>query len=214
MSGLRPTTRRTVPGSTVAALLLVLTGCSGDDDPAPTPTPEVASTPALADVAPGAVTVARGSFCDAVPDAAVEAALDGPAESSRSWDNGDAVAVAGGSDVAHEHGCAWRGAAPAAAEAWVFAPPVTTERARAVARAEGRRPGCRPLPDAAPFGEPGAALLCRSPGDDGALVASYRGLFGDAWLTCEVQAGPGTDEADLAARADRWCAAVLGAAGG
>lgn len=214
MSGPRPTTRRTVVGSAVAALLLLLPACSGDDDPAPTPTPEAASTPALADVAPGAVTVARGPFCEAVAESAVEAALGGPAASSRSWDNGDAVAVADGSDVAHEHGCAWRGEAPAVAEAWVFAPPVTTGRARAVARAEERRPGCRPLPDAAPFGEPGAALLCRSPAVDGALVASYRGLFGDAWLTCAVQAGAGTDEADLAARADRWCAAVLGAASG
>ena len=81
-------------------------------------------------------------------------------------------------------------------------------------RAEQRRPGCRPLPDAAPFGDPSVALLCRSRGDGGALVASYRGLFGDAWLTCAVQPDAATDEADLAARADRWCAAVLGAAAG
>ena len=52
-----------------------------------------------------------------------------------------------------------------------------------------------------------AAVRCA---DDGAVVASYRGLFGDAWLSCSVEpAGP---DDGLVERTGRWCVTVLQAA--
>ena len=46
---------------------------------------------------------------------------------------------------------------------------------------------------------------------DGVVRASYRGLFGDAWLVCEVVRPAGATW-DVADRAGRWCVGVLEAA--
>jgi hypothetical protein len=55
------------------------------------------------------------------------------------------------------------------------------------------------------------ALTCTN--QQGTTRTSYRGLFGDAWLVCEVEqpAGATADPLDLAGR---WCVGVLEAAGG
>ena len=44
------------------------------------------------------------------------------------------------------------------------------------------------------------------------MRASYRGLFGDAWLACEVARPAGADWS-VVDRAGRWCVGVLEAAG-
>jgi hypothetical protein len=83
--------------------------------------------------------------------------------------------------------------------------------AREVARAAREEPGCEPVPDAPDFGTPSAALVC----DVGPrLEVSYRGLFGDAWLTCTLTADSDVPRAELVDRAGRWCVAVVGAARG
>jgi hypothetical protein len=53
------------------------------------------------------------------------------------------------------------------------------------------------------------ALTCTN--KQGTSRASYRGLFGDAWLVCEVEqpAGAAADALDVAGR---WCVGVLQAA--
>jgi hypothetical protein len=58
------------------------------------------------------------------------------------------------------------------------------------------------------YGAPTLALTCTR--DDG-VRASYRGLFGDAWLVCEV-ARPTAADWDVVDRAGRWCVGVLEAA--
>jgi hypothetical protein len=53
------------------------------------------------------------------------------------------------------------------------------------------------------FGEPSRA--CRTQAG-GVVTYTFRGLFGDAWLTCRLVVGAGEEETPD--RADRWCAAV------
>ena len=110
-------------------------------------------------------------------------------------------------DVSHEFGCTWTAGR-------------RDHRARLGLRAADHpgpghrpgalraRPGVRQGP-AARFGRPSLASRCRT--SEG-VERGYRGLFGDAWLSCTLL-GPGRKEpADLSARADHWCAAVATAA--
>jgi hypothetical protein len=155
----------------------------------------------------GAAGVRRAAFCDAVPPADVHAALGDTAPTAASWSNGDLLP--GTRDVAHEFGCSWASASGPAARAWVFAPPVTVSRAQQLAAAARAQRGCTPLPGAAAFGSPSVALTCTS---RGRTTLSYRGLFGDAWLVCELTGSPAPDAGAPGGLADRWCASVLGAA--
>jgi hypothetical protein len=198
----------------VATLMITLSaaGCSGSGDSGPEPTtaPSVAldeGTP-LADVDTTSLVVARAPFCDAVDPAAVTRALgEEPAEGS-AYRSGQRIKLSdgtrgGAADVVHEFGCRWT-AGDGVAEAWVFVPPVTRERA-----ADLVRTGCRGVQDPA-FGEP--STVCRTQAD-GVATYTFRGLFGDAWLTCRLVVGAGQQE--TLDRADRWCAAVAtGAAAG
>jgi hypothetical protein len=194
----------------VATLLtaLVGAGCSGpaDSGPEPTAAPSEtvdAGTP-LADVDTTSLVVARAPFCDAVDPAAVARALgEEPAEGS-AYRSGQRIRLSDDvADVVHEFGCRWT-AGDAVAEAWVFVPPVTQQRA-----ADLVRTGCRGVRDPA-FGEPSTA--CRNQAD-GVATYTFRGLFGDAWLSCRLTVGSGPEE--TRDRADRWCAAVAtGAAAG
>jgi hypothetical protein len=60
------------------------------------------------------------------------------------------------------------------------------------------------------FGEP--STICRTQAD-GVTTYTFRGLFGDAWLTCRLVVGAGQE--DTLDHAGRWCAAVAtGAAAG
>ena len=109
----------------------------------------------------------------------------------------------------HEFGCRYAVQDSGVAEAWVFAPPVDARQAQAMVKSSAKGPGCQAAAGP-PFGSPTLALTCTA--EDGSVQASYRGLFGDAWLVCEVDRPPGATW-DAADRAGRWCVGVLGAAG-
>lgn len=193
------------PRRALVAVLVLLAGCTADA-PEPAGGPSGPATP-LASYDTTGVAIVRAPYCDRVDDAAVEAALGGAPQQATSWENGDPVRLdGGGTDVAHEHGCAWSAGA-ARARTWLFAPPVTGQRARDVAQQALATPGCTSDEEAPAFGTPSVARTCST---RGLVSASYRGLFGDAWLVCEVTGDDGRDE--VAERAERWCVAVVEAA--
>lgn len=166
------------------------------------------TTTALASYDTLSVPVSRQPFCEVVDPRQVAAALDGEPDSSTSWQNGDSVEVADGvEDVVHEFGCEYVGADGTLARAWVFAPAVATEQGERLVRSASKGPGCE-AGEGPRFGEPTLALVCTK---DGIARASYRGLFGDAWLVCEVVRPTGATW-DAADRAGRWCVGVLEAA--
>lgn len=206
-----PTAVRSLLVAVVATAAAVAGGVAlvGTETEAP-PVEEPVTGLALADLDTTVLAVARTGFCEAVAPTEVAAALGAePAEES-SYGNGDRARLAAGADVAHEYGCAWTAAAGTEARAWVFAPPVTEARARQVRREAARGEGCERLADAERFGSTTVALTCAA---DDEVEVSYRGLFGDAWLTCTLR-GPAADRAALEERADRWCATVAVATSG
>ncbi|WGL53510.1 hypothetical protein P5P86_06665 [Nocardioides sp. BP30] len=153
----------------------------------------------LAAVDTTALTVRRAAFCSALPEATVTAALGGRITGRASWHPGQTVQLSTKvKDVADEYGCSWTSSTGGTARAWVFEPPVTADRAARLAAAKPT--GCTSLTGtpAPAYGAPTSALAC---GDSTLL----RGLFGDAWLSCELS---GTD-LDLVGR---WCLAVARAA--
>jgi hypothetical protein len=194
---------------TVAAVVGGVLVLGGDDgSPAPARTP-FSTTPLVGYDTTGAV-VERDSFCDQVDPRQVTAALGGDAASSTSWRNGDPIQLPNGvQDIGHEFGCRWAAADGTVAQAWVFAPPVGADRAQGMVRSATKTKGCEPDPGPA-FGDPTLALTCTTRAGEGRT--SYRGLFGDAWLQCEVVRPTGATW-DVADRAGRWCVGVLEAAG-
>lgn len=191
----------------VAALVVCTTAActgSGDEPSEPSAAPPVT---ALGDLDTTKVTVDRADFCGAIPEAAAESALGTPVARTAHYGNGDSVEIAAGvTDVSHEFGCRFVGESGADARAWIFTPQVTPARARDLAAEARRTKGCTPLPRAAAFGTPTVAVTCKA---KGGATASYRGLFGDAWLACSVTR---SSAADLAQAAEAWCSAVLQAA--
>jgi hypothetical protein len=182
----------------------------GRDDDQQAPVEESFTTTPLATYDATGVLVTRGAFCDAIDDRQVSAALDGDAADSLAWENGDTIDVGNGvEDVAHEFGCRYTAENGTIAQAWVFAPPVDAAGAQRLVKAAGKATGCEAGSGPA-FGAPTLALTCTT--KDGVVRASYRGLFGDAWLVCEVVRPAGADW-DVVDRAGRWCAGVLEAAG-
>lgn len=167
--------------------------------------PEAASVP-LTEIDTTQLVADRAAFCDDVPTEAVSEALDGEVVATADYGNGDRAKVAGDvRDVSHEFGCAWRGADGTVARAWLFVPPVTRASADALIAEARKAEGCEPDAGAAAYGVPSLALACQ---DGGTRLRSYRGLFGDAWLTCQL-AAPASVAADVQAdRASRWCAGV------
>lgn len=190
-----------------AAVVVAVVLTRSSDEPSDDP-PAYESTP-LASFDTAGVAVTRDSFCAEVPDEAVAEALGGAPASASSYDNGDRARLGKDlRDVAHEFGCGW--AAPdATARAWVFAPPVTPRSARALARAARTEAGCEPIADAPDFGKPSTGVVCA---DGRRPMASYRGLFGDAWLTCTLTVAAEVARTELTDRAGRWCVAVVEAA--
>jgi hypothetical protein len=158
----------------------------------------------LASIDTTTVGVRRAAFCDAVPAAEVHAAVPHSSPTAAAWSNGDLLS--GTRDVAHEFGCSWTAASGPVVSAWVFAPPVTVQRGQDLVASARAQRGCSPLPGAAAFGSPSVALTCTA---GGTTTVSYRGLFGDAWLVCQVSGSPATGAGGVA---DRWCASVLRAA--
>jgi len=209
--------RRLLPAAAVAVLALVsVSSCDRGDDPsssAPSApaTPTATATP-LASLDTSRVSVVRASFCDRVAPTAVESAVDSHQYDDASYANGDHAQVAAGvRDVAHEYSCTWTAPDGTRARAWVFAPPVTPAQARALAKAP-LGPGCRGTHGGARFGAPSVSVSCGPKATGAGTELGHQGLFGDAWLSCTLTAPKGPAPADLAQRADRWCAAVVQAA--
>ena len=175
---------------------------------APTSPPAYTGT-ALADVDTATLFVARASFCDRISSDAVKAALGTAPTDGTTWSNGDPIAISGGEDIGHEFGCSFT-TATAAAEAWVFAPPVTVADANVLVGDAGTARGCRALPDAPSYGDPSVATECGGKRPH----VTFHGLFGDAWLSCRLQLPKRTVRTDAAMldRAGRWCVAVAQAA--
>jgi hypothetical protein len=207
---------RRAAGALVVCGSLVVTGCSGEGSSS-RPTGSGATTVAtntgtpLEDVDTTALAVPRAPFCDLVEPTAVPAALGEQATDASTYRSGQRTEITWElTDVVHEFGCSWTAGA-SSAEAWVFAPPVTRERATRLVTLARERAGCGKLTGAAEYGDPSIATSCR--GDTG-IVLSCRGLFGDAWLACALTS-PGGQQEELVDRAGRWCAAVAtGAARG
>jgi hypothetical protein len=203
-----PAVRRSLLAVALATPLLLLGACNDDNSSSPKPTPSSAPPTPLQALSTTDLVVRREAFCPVVSPDAVTAALGGAPKRSTSYDNGDPARLATDvKDVAHEYGCTWRSADGAIASAWVFAPPITRARAGDLVRSPlGAHCVRVPGPD---FGRPSAATRCRTP--DG-VERAYRGLFGDAWLSCTLSAPGRKEPADLSTRANRWCAAVATAA--
>lgn len=200
--------RRLVALLLAAALGTSLVACSGDDDD-PVRQVEVDPTPIEA-FAADTVRVARASFCEQVADEAVVAAV-GEVRATRHYGNGERARFPGGVvDVSHEWACVFVGRGGDVARAWVFVPPVTPGQARGLVADVRRTRGCRVV-DAHDFGTPSAGAVCVR---DGRAEASYRGLFGDAWLACSLTDGGRREPATaaLVKRAGEWCVQAATAA--
>ena len=199
----------------VAAGVLVL----DDDDQQPTeearPEPPAYASTALEDYDTSTVALSRAPFCDRLSDEAVAEALNGTADTDSTaeavtYANGESAEIAPGlEDVAHEYGCRIEGRRGAEVRAWLFAPPVTEERASDLIDEASGRGSCTQPATAPSYGAPSLALVCPA-GDR--LWASFRGLFGDAWLACSLSVPAAVGEDELLARAGRWCVAVAQAA--
>lgn len=192
---------RTALAAVVVTAAVVAVGVLVNRPSGPAPARPLAT--ALSAVDTTTMTVRRRAFCAAVPTADTVAALGSGASRPTSYRPGQKVALTPTvTDVADEWGCSWTGTAGRAARAWLFAPPVTT--AHAARLAEQPSQGCQRV-GAPAFGEPSVAAAC---GD----TLMLRGLFGDAWLSCELTS-PGLSQPRLLDRAGRWCLAVARAAG-
>jgi hypothetical protein len=176
----------------------------------PSPAPH-SSTP-MRKVNLSALPIARRPFCTLLPRGDVEDALAGKVTKATQYGNGTKTKIAPGlADVSHEYNCTFDGANGSQARVWVFAQPVQTGTAKFLARQALKAPGCQKA-KAPKFGTPTASTLCRA-NSPKATVVTLRGLFGEAWLSCQLTA-PGT-EAPTAAerRADDWCVKVATALG-
>ncbi|RJS45161.1 hypothetical protein [Nocardioides cavernaquae] len=109
------------------------------------------------------------------------AAVDEP-DATRHYANGELSPDTG--DIAHEYGCIFDGETGLTAKAWVFAPPVTPDEATRLVAEAGKVRGCQPV-DPHDFGSPAVGTLCRT---STTTTVTYRGLFGDAWLSCSITA--------------------------
>lgn len=186
-------------------LLAACTSGTPERVAAPKPTP-------LASFDGTVAHVERVSFCTRIPDAAV-ADVVGTEVTTAHYGNGEKLP--GADDLGHEYGCHFTGTDGTVARSWVFVPPVTPERAGRLAAAARAMPGCAPTP-AEKFGAPAVGSVCRAAD---ATTVTYRGLFGDAWLSCSVSqpgAAPGKKptaaeaeaEKALVAKAGTWCVQV------
>ena len=195
----------------MAAGILLL----GDDDadnesPAAREEPQAYASTPLADFDTSVVALSRAPFCDRLPDQAVAEALGSEAGATTTYGNGESAEIAPGlEDVAHEYGCRIEGRRGAEVRAWLFAPPVTRSRAADLVEEASGRGSCSRPAQAPSYGAPSLALICPV-GDR--RWASFRGLFGDAWLACSLSAPATLGEAELLDRAGRWCVAVAQAA--
>jgi hypothetical protein len=202
---------------TVAAALSLglAAGCTGDTgdtgDTAPPP-PAPPTTVDLSEIDLTSVAVSRAPFCDALAESsatkALVDALGGEPRRTDAWESGDRRRVGGSRDVVHEAGCSYRRGG-SGASAWVFAAPVTRRDARSLLEQRRDADGCSPAGELR-FGRPGLVQLCAQAET---RLVTMAGLFGDAWLTCEVSSVDSTPVGESLERAQRWCVEVVYAAG-
>jgi hypothetical protein len=197
----------------LVSAVIVLSGCSGSDSSAPRPTSAGSqatetATP-LEEVDTTSLVVPRTPFCDRIAPAAITRALGAEPTDAAAHRSGQRVRISADvADVVHEFGCRWS-AGDNTAQAWVFAPPVTPQRAEAIVQALSRST-CREATKVPAFGEPSTS--CSWQPAKGQQEVRIGGLFGDAWLTCSLTLAA-ADAPDVTGRASEWCAAVaLGAA--
>jgi hypothetical protein len=216
-----PTTgprRRTVLVALLAGVLAValvtawvlVTRSTGDDPRSPAGLP--ASSAAVVDLT--TLSVERAAFCDRLGSTAVRKALEAPVTGSDQYRSGERVLLAPGvSDVSHEFGCTYKAATGAQARVWVFAEPVTRHEAARIRREVRGERGCRPVDARPAFGRSAAGTVCPAATRSGQRV-TLRGLFGDAWLSCEVTTAGSEARAEVVRRGSRWCVQVATALGG
>ncbi len=201
--------------SAVAVLLAsvaVLAGCTGDAEPdgasGPSPTPPPAERVDLS-----GLPVARESFCEALHADGVEQVLGGPVLATSHYGNGEEAEITPGYvDVSHEYSCTFTGTPPTAARAWVFARPVQAAEARRLVRAVEAERDCR-FPESLQFGTPSVTSACEEEGPEPVVRTTMRGLFADAWLSCELTVPrEGTTRQkreELLTRTEQWCVDVV-----
>ena len=197
------------PFARLVVVVLVVTGstagCTGSSEKAEEPSPSSTATPTptpelnLTDV-----DVTRAAFCEVLDPEVVAEVLGGEPERSDSYGVGQRVALAPGlRDVANEYGCTFeRGSG--IARAWLFAQPVTSAQASAMIEQRNAEKSCRPAAELS-FGDPGVVQSCEQ---DGRRRVTAAGLFGDAWLTCQLLVTTPGDPDELLEQAQRWCTEV------
>lgn len=174
----------------------------------PTATPRPSPTP-LDSVDVSRLPVARRPLCTRIEDRDVQAALEGPVESTDHYGSGQRVTIAPGlRDVSHEFNCTYRGAAGATARVWLFAEPVTPKVARGIVRDARTAPSCRRTAGGPTFGTPSVTTVC-TPAKGKRSTVALRGLFGDAWLSCQLTPVAGGTLADTVHRTEQWCVRVV-----
>jgi hypothetical protein len=203
----------------VAVVITIAAGLLWDTTPGPGAAAQSGQQSGAADHASVDVSdlpIGHTLTCDDLVGAALRTALGGEPTERDGYVSGERVEIAPDvTDVAHEDSCTY-GRGGLRARVWVFAAPVRRSQARGLVRELRREARCSFPERATDFGTPELVSLCRgteearSPG----AMATLRGLFGDAWLSCQL-ADEGTSEpAVLLRRADRWClhvATTLGA---
>ncbi|GAA1502687.1 hypothetical protein [Nocardioides humi] len=210
-----PTVLRALLFSALLTLVPIAVGVAMSGDATLTREPAAYQGTPLTEFDTTTAVVQRAPFCDLVPDAAVQEALEEEATLA-AYDNGEQSDAFPGGDVAHEYGCRFSPSEATDADTgtaveargWVFAPPVTAEAAQRMVEASATE-ACAALPGAPAYGAPSTGVLCA--GDDTQTV-SFRGLFGDAWLACSLTLPAGVPQDELVDRAGRWCVAVAQAA--
>lgn len=76
-------------------------------------------------------------------------------------------------------------------------------------RAAEETAGCEKQPGSEAYGAPSVTLVCD---DRQRRIATYRGLFGDAWLSCSLGLPGRPGDRELLDRTGRWCVAAAEAA--
>ncbi len=218
------TAPRAVAAVVVAGLLAsacTSTGAGPDGATTGSASPTVSTGPQEAHLDLSALAVPRADVCGLLAADDVEQALGGPLAGTDHYGNGDTAEVAPGRvDVVHEFGCVYLGKDGTAARTWIFARPVLPQEARELVRRARRGRDCA-FPASVRFGTPSLTSVCEVEGapTEGPLVrARLEGLYGDAWMGCEVSeptaeptAQPTAQDgrADVVQRAEQWCTEVV-----
>jgi hypothetical protein len=194
---------------TAAAVYVGLQSRRIDPAHVATPTESPSPTPSnLADVDLSDLPIERQPFCETLDDDAVEDALGAAPSGTSHYGNGDRVPLTTGlTDVSHEYNCTFDAATGSQARVWVFAEPVTAAVGQTILRDARRERGCSELDRVPMFGTPSLATLCRPSGPARHRV-TLRGLFGDAWLTCQLSTPAATGAQPTIQRAGQWCVRV------